>query len=104
LLGVKSYRRGGPGGLSKEPREVTLENGRKKIAQVAAALKMSSHYVEAAQRLFALAVTHHFIQGRRTNNVVAACLYTICRRERSPRMLPRDIACLMLSFRYAAGL
>jgi transcription factor IIIB subunit 2 len=54
---------------------------------------MSSHYVEAAQRLFALAVTHHFIQGRRTNNVVAACLYTICRRERSPRMFERAIAC-----------
>lgn len=28
LAGVKSFRKGGPPGLAKEPREVTLENGK----------------------------------------------------------------------------
>jgi hypothetical protein len=60
--------------------------GKKKISQVAAALKLTGHHTESAQRLFMLAVQHNFIQGRRTNTVVAACLYIICRRERTPRI------------------
>jgi transcription factor IIIB subunit 2 len=28
-------------------------------------------------------VQHNFIQGRRTANVVAACLYVVCRRAKS---------------------
>jgi len=52
---------------------------------VATALRLNSHQVEAAQRLFQVAMQHNFIQGRRTQNVVAACLYIVCRREHTPR-------------------
>ena len=34
-----------------------------------------------------LAVQHNFIQGRKTHNVIAACLYTVCRREKTPHLL-----------------
>ena len=75
----------GVGGFSRESREVTLQNGRRKIVTIANALHLSSYHVEAAQRLFQLAMQQNFIQGRRTQNVVAACLYIVCRTERTPR-------------------
>eukprot|EP01112_Ceratiomyxa_fruticulosa_P020540 TRINITY_DN7020_c0_g1_i1.p1 TRINITY_DN7020_c0_g1~~TRINITY_DN7020_c0_g1_i1.p1 ORF type:complete len:317 (-),score=39.78 TRINITY_DN7020_c0_g1_i1:71-1021(-) len=81
----KSFRR--LGGLNRDNREVSIENGRRRINMVASALKLKPHHSEAAQRLFILAIQHGFIQGRRTQHVVAACLYIICRKERTPHML-----------------
>lgn len=74
-------------GFSKESREVAYSNGQRHISQLAAALRLAEHHQEAAQRLFMLAVQHNFIQGRRTQNVIAACMYTVCRREKTPHML-----------------
>ncbi len=50
-------------------------------------LKLTNHYVESAFRLFSLAVEHNFVQGRKTIHIVAACVYIVCRQERSPVML-----------------
>ena len=30
---------------------------------------------------------HNFIQGRKTQHVIAACLYTVCRREKTAHLL-----------------
>ena len=68
-------------------RDATIANGRKEIARVASLLGLSQRHIEAAHRLFMLAIQHNFIQGRRTLNVVAACLYIVCRREKSPHLL-----------------
>jgi len=85
---TKPYGTTGPGyGLSRESREVAIENGRRMIQQVAGQLHLNSHFVDAAHRLYILAVHHHFTQGRRTAHVVAACLYIVCRREKSPHLL-----------------
>ena len=73
--------------FSKESREITINNGRKRISQLAAALRLGQHYVESAHRLFLIAVTRNFVQGRRTANVVAACLYIVCRRNKAPYLL-----------------
>lgn len=62
-------------------------NGRRRIAHLASALKLGSTHVDGAFRLFQLAVQHNFTQGRRTPNVVAACLYIFCRRNKTPHML-----------------
>jgi transcription factor IIIB subunit 2 len=78
--------RGVPG-YQRQSREITIQNGRRRIAQIAGALKLKGHHIEAAGRIFLLAVQHNFIQGRKTQNVVAACLYIICRREKTPHML-----------------
>ena len=74
-------------GFSKESREVAFANGQRHISQLAQALRLAEHHQEAAQRLFMLAVQHNFIQGRRTQHVIAACLYTVCRREKTPHLL-----------------
>lgn len=34
-----------------------------------------------------LAVQNNFVQGRKTQHVVAACLYIVCRRDRTPHLL-----------------
>lgn len=72
---------------TKESREITINNGRKRISQLAAKLRLGQHYVDSAHRLFLLAVQRNFVQGRRTTHVVAACLYIVCRTEKSPYLL-----------------
>jgi len=74
-------------GFGKESREVAFSNGQRHISQLAQALRLAEHHQEAAQRLFMLAVQHNFIQGRRTQHVIAACLYTVCRKEKTPHLL-----------------
>eukprot|EP01135_Chromosphaera_perkinsii_P004216 Nk52_evm5s272 gene=Nk52_evmTU5s272 len=87
--GSKGYSVG-PGfqhGYGRESREVTLTNGRRRIAGLAATLRLNTHHVDAAQQFFKLAVQRNFIQGRKTVHVVAACLYIVCRTEQTPHML-----------------
>jgi transcription initiation factor TFIIIB Brf1 subunit/transcription initiation factor TFIIB len=85
---TKPYGVSGPGyGLSRESREVAIENGRRMIVDVAGKLHLNAHFIDSAHRLYILAVHHHFTQGRRTAHVVAACLYIVCRREKSPHLL-----------------
>lgn len=80
-------RAGGNYGFSRDSRETTLANGRRRIQEVASRLRLGGHYVDAAHRLFTIAVEKNFVQGRRTIHVVAACLYISCRQEKSQHML-----------------
>ncbi|QSL67173.1 hypothetical protein MERGE_001562 [Pneumocystis wakefieldiae] len=85
---------------SLESREQTITNGnffsifkyvdflgRRRINALAAALHLSERHAETAVRYFTLAVTHNFIQGRRSQYVIASCLYIVCRLERTSHML-----------------
>jgi transcription factor IIIB subunit 2 len=74
-------------GFMRTSRETTLAKGRASIAEVAARLRLHSHYIDSAHRLFTSAVQHNFVQGRKTMHVVAVCLYIKCREEKSPHML-----------------
>ncbi|GKY98844.1 hypothetical protein MPSEU_000840400 [Mayamaea pseudoterrestris] len=94
----KAYTAGGGGrggmgstvgrfGFSRDSRETTLANGRRRIQDVASRLRLGSTFIDAAHRLFTVAVEKNFVQGRRTTHVVAACLYIACRQEKSQHML-----------------
>ncbi|KAF0419075.1 transcription factor TFIIIB complex subunit brf1 [Gigaspora margarita] len=72
---------------SLDSREQTIANGRRQIQALATALRLSDHLMEAAQRYFNLAITNNFIQGRKTQHVIAACLYIVCRTEKTCHML-----------------
>jgi transcription factor IIIB subunit 2 len=74
-------------GYNKESREITLANGRRRISEIAARLKLGQHFIDSAHRLFMLAVQRNFVQGRKTIHVIAACLYIVCRREKAPHLL-----------------
>jgi transcription factor IIIB subunit 2 len=71
----------------RQHRDVTIANGRRRIMHLASALKLNSSHVDEALRFFLLAVQHNFTQGRRTHNVIGACLYLVCRRHKTPHML-----------------
>ena len=79
--------RNGRYGFSRDSRETTLANGRRRIQDVACRMRLGHHFIDAAHRLFTIAVERNFCQGRRTLHVVAACLYIACRQERSQHML-----------------
>ena len=86
-FGVLGGRRGGQYGFSRQSRENTLASGRRRIQEVAALMRLGPHYVDSAHRLFTVAVERNFVQGRRRAHVIAACLYTACRQEKSQHML-----------------
>jgi transcription initiation factor TFIIIB Brf1 subunit/transcription initiation factor TFIIB len=80
--------RGGRYGFSRDSRETTLANGRRRIQEVASRLRLSGPiFVDGAHRLYTIAVEKNFVQGRRSTHVVAACLYIACRQEKSQHML-----------------
>lgn len=72
---------------SGESREITLANARRAIQQVASSLKLPSLYVDKAYRLYSKALQIRFMYGRQQTHIVATCLYTICRLEKSPHLL-----------------
>lgn len=83
----RMQRGGGGYGFSRDSRETTLANGRRRIQDVASRMRLSNYFVDAAHRFFTVAVEKNFVQGRRTVHVVAACLYIACRQEKSQHML-----------------
>ena len=61
--------------------------GKKRINMVGHQLQMNQHCIDTAYNFYKLAVNKRLTRGRRINNVVAACLYLVCRTERTPRIL-----------------
>ncbi|QDZ20704.1 subunit Brf1 of transcription factor IIIB [Chloropicon primus] len=74
---------------SQDSHEKTLNRGRSEINELAdrLSIKPREEIASAAHRLYKLAVQRNFTRGRRTQQVAAACLYTICRQEQKPYML-----------------
>jgi len=71
----------------RDSRDATLFNARRTISQLASTLKLPQLYIDRAYRLYQLALQRNFIFGRRQAHVSAACLYIICRQEKSPHLL-----------------
>ncbi|CRG94688.1 transcription factor IIIb subunit, putative [Plasmodium gallinaceum] len=71
----------------RESREISLQKGYINIQKIADHLHLSSQHIEAAQRIYLMALQRNFTMGRNNSYVAASCLYTICRREKSPIML-----------------
>jgi transcription factor IIIB subunit 2 len=70
-----------------ESREATIAAGRKRLHQIASALNLSDNQVDTAARWLLLALQHQFTRGRRAGSVAAACLYIVCRQEKTPHLL-----------------
>ncbi len=50
-------------------------------------MRLPPLFTDRANRLYLLALQKNFVFGRRLLHVVATCLYTICRQEKSPHLL-----------------
>lgn len=87
-----------------ESREATIALGRRRIQEVAVAVGglAGEHFIETAHRWYILALQHQFTRGRRAGNIVAACLYIVCRQERTPHML-LDFADVLQTSVYSLG-
>ncbi len=93
VSGSKPFRQVGKGyGFSRDSRETTLMNGKRRIQDVASRLRLASHFVDTAHRHFTIAVEKNFVQGRRTTHVVAACLYIACRQEKTSQHMLIDFS------------
>jgi len=93
---VSSERKGGSNSFSgiyhttsigRESREVTLKNARKKIVALAQQLRLRPDHIDMAFYFFKLALAKHLTRGRKSSNVIAACLYITCRTEGTSHML-----------------
>lgn len=69
------------------PHVLTTGAGRREIQSLAHGLNLPDRLADAGQRYFNLAVNMNFVQGRRTKYVVAACLYSACRMDKTSHML-----------------
>ncbi|CBZ49794.1 hypothetical protein NCLIV_002820 [Neospora caninum Liverpool] len=79
--------RAGVGG-GTDSREQTLQRGFNNIQSIAERLRLSSQqHISSAHRLYLMATQRNFTLGRRSVLVASACLYAICRRERTPHLL-----------------
>lgn len=70
-----------------DSREQTLLGGKRNIRDLAAALRIPDYISDAAFGWYRLAFNQNFVQGRRSQNVIAACLYVACRKEKTHHML-----------------
>lgn len=89
-------------GHSRQATENTMSNARFRMLSLASQLRLSSRYSDQALRLFRLAVEQNFHKGRRVTSLCCACLYTVCRLERTPHMLI-DFADVSQTNLYALG-
>lgn len=93
---------GGPRGNSMDSRTKTLANAKRKIRAVATALRIPEYVSDAAYQWFSLALAYNFVKGRKSQNVIAACLYIACRKEKTHHMLIDFSARLQISV-YSVG-
>eukprot|EP01119_Soliformovum_irregulare_P013692 TRINITY_DN366_c0_g1_i2.p1 TRINITY_DN366_c0_g1~~TRINITY_DN366_c0_g1_i2.p1 ORF type:complete len:592 (-),score=204.29 TRINITY_DN366_c0_g1_i2:2-1723(-) len=74
-------------GYNRNSREQTVQQATNRLQELASKLKLGNSHVEQASRLYSLALSHNFTTGRKKEHVAAACLYIICRRDKTPHML-----------------
>jgi len=76
-------------GGTRSSRETTLRRGRKQIEELAAKLNIDikGSIVSAAERFFKICSENNLIQGRRSANICAVCLYLVCRIQKQPHLL-----------------
>ena len=64
-----------------------LLTGKRRVRQLAAALRISEAVAESGERIYTLAVQNNFIRGRKAVYIVSACLYAACRLQKDSHML-----------------
>ena len=73
--------------INRDADEFKLSKAYKMIDNIANNLNLQKHIVEESKRLYKLTQSKNWVQGRHTSHVVAAAMYTVCRKERTPHLL-----------------
>lgn len=80
------------GGGERDASQNAAANARKILGGLCPRLNLSETVRDQAVSLYQLASASNFSAGRRTEEVVAACLYAVCRRQRENQVLLIDIS------------
>jgi len=72
---------------ASESREQTIQKAELRTRSLALGMGLHGGHAEMALRYFKLALTYKFNQGRRSQYVIASCLYLVCRIQRTSHML-----------------
>lgn len=71
-----------------------MVSGRRQIYHLGNQLQLNQHCLDTAFNFFKMVVSRHLTRGRKTEHIIAACLYLVCRTEGTPRIL--SCACLVV--------
>lgn len=83
--GQQVWSRGWPRHVSHNTE--LAQRGQRELSRIADQMQLSQQIQEAGKRMYQLAIQMDFNYGRPQNLVATACLYVVCRRNRSPYML-----------------
>lgn len=89
-LGSAAFRR--VGASEKNSLQEIEASGRRALGSLCPKLGIPETTATQALALYSLAAQHNFAAGRRTDEVIAACLYAACRRQKDNAILLIDIA------------
>lgn len=89
-LGSASFRRIG-GGEKNSFQEIEA-NGRRELAALCPRLSIPQNVLDQAISIWSLAAKANFTSGRRTDEVIGACLYAACRRQTANAVILTDIS------------
>lgn len=67
--------------------EIILSSARRKINQLSNLLKLQISHQEEAHRFFVFLFQRGVVLGHKMENVCIACLYAVCRKEKTPHLL-----------------
>lgn len=88
IAGIRSMGVKGRRINTGQSREETIANARRKFQEVAIALKgLSEYHIDQGVQCYKSALAFNFTQGRKQGHVIAACLYIVCRREKTMHLL-----------------
>lgn len=88
MVGASVHMSGavGVGGINTVSQELSLQKGFSKLNMIAERLALNDKIQEAGRRMYQLAFSMSF-KGGGQKLVASACLYLVCRRNRSPHLL-----------------
>ncbi|KXT02439.1 hypothetical protein AC578_7841 [Pseudocercospora eumusae] len=89
-LGAGAYRK--VGGGERNTLADIQHAGKKALEALAPKLPIEETVTMQANQIWTLAANINFSAGRKTDEVVAACLYAACRRQKQNKVLLMDIA------------
>ncbi|CAF2472231.1 unnamed protein product [Rotaria sp. Silwood2] len=85
---VRGASAGGMMGFNiRESRQVTLHKARRGITDIASNMRMNHHCVDAAFKIYKMALDRGLSRGNKSSHLLAACLYIICRTEATQHIL-----------------
>uniref|UniRef100_A0A3B5L1K5 TFIIB-type domain-containing protein n=1 Tax=Xiphophorus couchianus TaxID=32473 RepID=A0A3B5L1K5_9TELE len=74
-------------GMGSESRAQTLQRAKQHINTLGHQLQMNQHCLDTAFNFYKMALNKSLTRGRKSDHIMAACIYLVCRTEGTPHML-----------------